>query len=1778
MIWVIRQATLMIDYIEEHAEGQAEIEVVNYSGSKLEVRKHLYKQFGAGSSGDIHDKELDFEKGMPENGKKAFPKGCDITVKLRQLEARRLYFFRMCEPSKRNTYIYCQESKLVRIVLEHIGQDHDYKDCVSRVLDLVKVKKMIQGSRKKGSKKGSLNLNSVPDMHERSFSDDWLPSWMLLSSSLTSEYKKLLKASGDSYSKGTNVNKGKLPVAFGGVKEFSCYGCGGPHKKGDPECKAGKYDVHSCAPADYKARMDRKRKNDASSSGGTNNDGNRAPKKSKKYKEGEKKPCKAFNFGKGKCRFGAKCKFSHDTKQSKVKDEDFTPKQNKMIQTMLAAAMKKTAVLIAKKSKSKKQKKQKDEKDDSDNESIDYGTMLASVFLAPIRNTIPRELVVEGDAVIMVSSLHNVEKNCGIDTDAGISISTMKSDFPLWIDESASAKASIASPSGINGGRSAIGGRGPMVVRAKSGEYLIDPDAVFLEPSKTQPNFRVMSTQRLKMNGLRLVQCFNDSNIDVLQDRLTKRTVNLSEEGPEGTRILVVDTLQCPVFRNLSKMKSIVNDIRKRNRSAMVVIDEEGREMIEAEANVKDWNEEEDLKVMAFNVAKCTDEERSRLFSRRFGYCNPDLLVKMSEDKDFGVLPKFVSLNEDNFVKDCAKFHKKPHHRTDPELARARPPWFRVYLDGYGGGKSMGSESYEGAIGGYLFVCSSTGDVHHKLYASHEQFPAALFQFLVYVEAEGHRCHELYCDTFSVNISNEAEEVAGLFQARIVPVSSGTPQEVSFVESQVRVVAERSRAMLLGAPHLPSWCWALADKHAVNVGRHLPQSTRGWKSAAFLSSSKVPHWRSLCIHVFGSPCLYAPTEGPVHKRSAITLEGFYVGVQHPMVLILRKPDMKLISCSTKKFVCHESVYTLPLSCPSSTLKSYILRQKYEGGDKDQTADDEKEENVHQEEASSSKGSVGPTHIQSVKSVSSHSVPVPSTSGPSYFRGITKLDASAQSQALSQGEGVVSPEHLAYNDDLQAGLKDLKARVKEQIEDPGIRQKVLDSLTKANGVLAHEVERGQLKLGKRKAGHVTNSNIVSGKRLRLKCVDERKNKKKKDPGKFELKPGDAVSACAEAFDRKDEPGSFSKDHPERQYGSVVRVWPKRGQAQVAWDDGYSIHNLEELTLEKVKANAAFFVTLMMTEALKPSRDSIDKAHWPKDFFQALVSPEWRDWVLAVKKEIASWLAFNAYSIVDFKERKAGSSIVPLGELYTRKRDGSFKFRQYLMGNLLKKGKDFDETFSSCISWDGIRWFAAVACVTGKKIFGLDAVTGFLQAKEQFDLYAFLPSHAQYSDLSIEDLAKVRLKLLDLIKKEGNEGLRKFAAAHKKESRSNPKKCYRLNSSIYGAPSANHEFEMLFQNAHINKCGLTLSEVEPSLYVKIQVDVNDDVTGWMLATIWTDDVRYIGTDSCVKEYEAEIQKHVKVKFLDVPGEFVGTEFHQNLELGLCELKSPKYWESALQKLKHYFPNGVKERWNPMSVHDEKLMMEEVADEDFEEAKHLEYREVCGIISYAATCTKLEMRYSISVCGRHRSKWGKKQFNIMMKVFEYGYTTREMGVIYSRGLDLHGDNTLYCYADSAHSLPRSYGCTIVMMNGGMLSLSAKRHTLTASSTCHDEIIEFAIAVNRVVGFRNMMCEMGLEQGDATTIYQDNEAAIHLAMNRGALSKQSRHIERKVLAARNKVEDHDVMPKKIPTESMLADMGTKALPDGQFVFLRDEANGYALVKRNHPSYKLPSYVSNAK
>jgi hypothetical protein len=122
---------------------------------------------------------------------------------------------------------------------------------------------------------------------------------------------------------------------------------------------------------------------------------------------------------------------------------------------------------------------------------------------------------------------------------------------------------------------------------------------------------------------------------------------------------------------------------------------------------------------------------------------------------------------------------------------------------------------------------------------------------------------------------------------------------------------------------------------------------------------------------------------------------------------------------------------------------------------------------------------------------------------------------------------------------------------------------------------------------------------------------------------------------------------------------------------------------------------------------------------------MMKEDWREWVSAVKKEIESWHLFDAAQEVRYEDMEKGATIIPLGELFTRKRCGKYKFRQIAMGNMLKKGRDYGETFSSTISGDGLRWFFSLAVTCGKEIKGWDATTGYLQTKQRIKYLTCVP---------------------------------------------------------------------------------------------------------------------------------------------------------------------------------------------------------------------------------------------------------------------------------------------------------------------------------------------------------------------------------------------------------------------------------------------------------------------
>ena len=1051
---------------------------------------------------------------------------------------------------------------------------------------------------------------------------------------------------------------------------------------------------------------------------------------------------------------------------------------------------------------------------------------------------------------------------------------------------------------------------------------------------------------------------------------------------------------------------------------------------------------------------------------------------------------------------DKSKFKIGSFKKNDPKIKMANPPYWRVYCDGYGGQKSMGVPSFEGAIGGFVFVCSSAGTIRTKLYASTMQFPAILFQFLQDVEREHFKCREIVVDTHSVNLSQEAEEVSELFLTKIIPISAGTPQELAYAESGVRTIAKISRSMLLGAPHLPAYCWGLSDIYAAYVHDILPQRSRGDRSPREIRTGIKIHPNDLFVKVFGAPCRYAPMGGAEHKRGELTLEGFFVGMQWPMVIVMDKASKEMMSVSRKKVTVYEEGYTIH-HLPSFPTTIYPSNDS-------------------------------PHHVRkSINVLGKHKIP-DKLAHPPPNTTATPLTQSAEAyNHPHQGEGMHVPEHVGIDGD---GKVD-----EEQLTMVGKWHNAPTS----HKAIAERLKRGRLARGKKvDRSKVTSKNVVG----------QRKRKKRNG----DYIPGERVRIQSTAFDG-DVPGSYSRGKPEWVGGKVVES--HGGIHKVLWDgdrDTFTHYTPLERIPDKFCSSSV--MAALEVGATTTTGPADLQSSWPKDFYEALVRSDWREWVAAVKKENEGWLDNDAAEEVTYSSMARGASLIPLGERFTIKRDGTHKFRQYAMGNLLKEGKDYGDTFATTVSADGLRWFCSLACSVGKEVRGWDATTGYLQSKQRIPVYAYVPSHHHFSMLSYEELAVFRQKLIEMVAKEGVVGLRRFSGKMKRESRQFPRVILLLKSSVYGIPDGGQAFAMLMQSVHIKKCGMTQCEMDPSIYVRIDYDDDDKVRNYIIAITWTDDVRYFGTTKAVDRYESTVQKEIKCKLEGVSKEFVSIEMNHDTAKGTMELTQRDYWVKAVTRFKDFLPEkGPAFRAVPVSVSEFAVIDDPASDKEVEEAKHLPYPQLLGVIQYPSAFTKLEMRYAVSILSRHRGKWAVRHFKALLKALEYGYHSRQMGLLYTRPNTAKDTNVLTSYADSGFSSPRSQGCRCIMLNGAAISFTSKRHTTTDDSTTAAELTEQYLCACDAEGLRNLMAEVGLHQERPTIIYQDNQPAIHISMNRGALSKKTRAMDMRVLTVRNKIEDGKVIPIFLKTSLMVADIGTKALDRSTFEFLRDLLCGYA-------------------
>jgi hypothetical protein len=192
-------------------------------------------------------------------------------------------------------------------------------------------------------------------------------------------------------------------------------------------------------------------------------------------------------------------------------------------------------------------------------------------------------------------------------------------------------------------------------------------------------------------------------------------------------------------------------------------------------------------------------------------------------------------------------------------------------------------------------------------------------------------------------------------------------------------------------------------------------------------------------------------------------------------------------------------------------------------------------------------------------------------------------------------------------------------------------------------------------------------------------------------------------------------------------------------------------------------------------------------------------------------------------------------------------------------------------------------------------------------------------------------------------------------------------------------------------------------------------------------------------------------------------------------------PNYWNKAKTFFQQFRKDGFKKRKVPLSVLDETALAltTDPTPAEIEVAKHLPYLQAVGLLSYPASQCKFEMRYTVSLAGSRRKKgWSLQHFEIVIKIYEYGLTTCEIGLMFSNGLHPHGINVMYSFAYANHRLPRSQGSHMLMMNGAATSMVSKKQTKSAPSTTSAETTSLFQCSTDVLGVRNLMTELGMHQ----------------------------------------------------------------------------------------------------
>ena len=332
-------------------------------------------------------------------------------------------------------------------------------------------------------------------------------------------------------------------------------------------------------------------------------------------------------------------------------------------------------------------------------------------------------------------------------------------------------------------------------------------------------------------------------------------------------------------------------------------------------------------------------------------------------------------------------------------------------------------------------------------------------------------------------------------------------------------------------------------------------------------------------------------------------------------------------------------------------------------------------------------------------------------------------------------------------------------------------------------------------------------------------------------------------------------------------------------------------------------------------------------------------------------------------------------------------------------------------------------------------------------------------------------------------------------------------------------------------HLNDQGFKSNAADPCVFLRVAREE------YSIIVIYVDDLMiFCKTKGHIASIKNSLKKEFSIKDLGDLKYCLGIEIHRKREDGTIKMNQKAYIKRLSEK---FGVENCKDVHTPADSNSKLIKMRQ--EEAF--VPKYPYRELVGALMYIATCTRPDIAHAVGEVAKFCERYDKSHWTAAKRILKYLKTTQGLSIVFS-GIN-KGELIGFADANWAGDLDTRRSTTgyVFFLNGSAISWSSKRQPTVATSSTEEEYMSLYSATQEAIWLRGLLKDLNYCAKNATTIFQDNQGCIALAKN-PVYHSRTKHIDIKFHFLREKVASAVIALEFKPTEEMVADGFTKALP----------------------------------